>query len=243
MYRKLLAAAVAAVAIVALAASPASAGKLPRLWTDSTMTTPLRSVTTPPKDQPDALEFVNLEAFGFELRDTSETPFEPAECTEVEFGTAVVTNLPEEELKVSENKLAMPFGVAEGDNCFSANGLPVRLYFDTNPTGGVPATITFSGAGPLVFKGKIHKLKLSTEVVAPIPNLFCTITLENTELNLQDVTEGFVEENPPNLTASLVPGATGTETCPPSKLKHPINVKGSFFLETMSTTTDTAFIG
>src|SRR5258706_581490 len=40
----------------ALFAAPASA--TPRLWTNSTETTLLRSVTTEPKNQPDALEFV-----------------------------------------------------------------------------------------------------------------------------------------------------------------------------------------
>src|SRR2546429_17936 len=35
------------------------AGASPRLWTDSSEATPLRSITSTPKNQPDALEFDN----------------------------------------------------------------------------------------------------------------------------------------------------------------------------------------
>jgi hypothetical protein len=78
-------------------------------------------------------------------------------CNEVEIGTTVVVNS-----GAAETKLAMPFGVAEGDDCITQNPLgtfPVPAYFDTTAAGAVPATITITGGPPFIIT--IHKLHLA----------------------------------------------------------------------------------
>src|SRR2546422_11369802 len=90
----------------ALFAVPASA--TPRLWTDRTQTTLLRSVTSEPKNQPDALEFANEGPVSFLLMRLGF--IKPITCTELEFGTTVVGNNSLVK-SVVETKLALPFGV------------------------------------------------------------------------------------------------------------------------------------
>jgi hypothetical protein len=65
------------------------------------------------------------------------------------------------------------------------------------------------------------------------------VHLEGVSGELINVTEGFVEESPPNLNVSFA--AAVPITCGTTKLAGAFMAK--FFLETMSTTTDTAFIG
>jgi hypothetical protein len=212
-----------------LSAVPASAAPFPQFWTDSTKTTLLRSVTSVPKSQPDAMEFANNGPVLFANR-TKEEP--PIFCNEVEFGTTVVVNS-----GALETKLALPFGVAEGDNCNQDNPagvVNVPTYFDTGANGVVPATITVTGGPPFI--ATVHKLKLSQNR----PAGFCTVNLEGIKGELHNVVEGFVEEAPPNLNVGFE-GVPITTTC--GKKKFAEIFVANFFLETMSTTTDTAFIG
>jgi hypothetical protein len=235
MVKRLTVCLASALAFGALFASSAAAS-LFQLWTDSTKTTLLRSVSTEPKNQPDALEFVGELSFKF-LSETN------VQCHEVEFGTTVVVNSPEGEAKTGENKLAMPFGVAEGDNCSNEGveegGSPVQVFFDTSGGGSVPATITYGkpGAGGALV-GRLHKLKMSVFT----PARKCTVIIpEGTELIFENPTGGLVEEAPPNLQAHTSEVAV-TASCPPEK-KQKWTWRAEFFLETPSTVTDTAFMG
>jgi hypothetical protein len=254
MKSKLLAGLVAAAAIAAFSAASALAAPVPQLWTDSTKTTPLRSVTSTPVNQPDALEFVGVPSEVTEKFGLSGVAFEWEEkkalngvaCQEAEFGTTVVSNSPEGEVKTKENKLAIPFGVAEGDECTGSTGPavePALVYFDTTAAGAVPANITIA-PGPV---GHLHKLKFSIR----IGERFCTVTvLEGALVEFVNVTSGFVEESFPNLLATI-PGVLASGAPNASVLctrvgektvKVSGKVRGTFFLETMSTATDTAFI-
>jgi hypothetical protein len=223
---------VVACVLAAGALFAASAAAAPRLWTDSSQKTLLRSVLTPPKNQPDALEFDNegsvvgvIKVMGTEV---------PITCTEVELGTTVVANNDPSKAnkEILETKLAMPFGIAEGDNCQTPSGMPVPTYFDTNAAGSVNANITITGGPPFI--ATVHKLKLSQNV----GGTFCTDSLEGIKGEMKNATEGFVEEAPPNLNVALA--GPITVKCGTSSSHGTFS--GKFFLETMSTTTDTAFI-
>jgi hypothetical protein len=246
MKSKLFAGLVAAAAVGAFTAASALAGPVPQLWTDSTKTTPLRSVHSTPVNQPDALEFqtdTQLTPLEFGWNEPTGASVEVI-CNEVEFGTTVVSNSPEGELTSKENKLALPFGVAENDNCHdqgpgTTGAAPV--YFDTNAAGAVPANITL-GAGPV---GHIHKLKFSIDVDF---QRWCTVTVaEGTPVEFANATAGFVEESLPNLIARIpltaVSNISVLCTRPGEKTtKIKGRMTAEFFLETMSTLTDTAFI-
>ena len=231
MKRLLIGVAIAGLACVAFAAS-ATAAAFPQLWTDSTKTVPLRSVATTPANQPDALELNGQMSFPSGLRPAGE-PL--VRCNEVELGTTVVVNT-----GAVETKLARPFGVAEGDNCRrEREGSPVGpvtpTYFDTTAGGSVPASITIPAGGP-PFNVVIHKLRLSFDR----EGVFCRVTLEGVPGALENATEGFVEEAPPNL-SMIFNGPPVSTVCGKAKEVGPFG--GIFFLETMSTTTDTAFVG
>jgi hypothetical protein len=215
----------------ALFAASANATKL---WTDSSATEKLRSITSLPKNQPDALEFANEGPVEFRLMRKGFV--NPITCTEVELGTTVLGN---ESLvkKVIETRLAMPFGIAEGDDCngINSSGGPetVPTYFDTSAAGAVTASIAITGTGP--FTATIENLRVSQEVEK---GTFCTTTIQGVSGEISNVTAGFVEESPPNLNvgfSALVPVVCGKE-----KVSSVFNAK--FFLETMSSVTDTAFI-
>ena len=206
----------------------------------------LRSVASiPPKTklQPDAMEFVNNGPVEFTIKTVStkkggeETKL--VFCTEIEFGTTVVSNSPEG--KGEENTLALPFGVAEGDSCKTEPPTAaVRTYFDTTAAGWVPATITFKGGPPNkpIF-ATIHELKLSMN----FEPTFCTIPLEAVTGEVVNL-KGFPgEEEAPNL--ELVFSAaksTGFATCEGSKNKYEVSLTAHFLLETMSTLTDTVWV-
>jgi hypothetical protein len=228
MKSKLLAGFISVLVAGAVTAAPASAAPFPQFWTNVTKTTLLRSVTSVPKNQPDAMEFANEGPVVFVL--SSKEP--PIFCNEVELGTTVLVNS-----GALETKLALPFGVAEGDNCIQelpSGVIDVPTYFDTGATGAVPATITVTGGPPFV--ATVHKLKLSHNKAGR----FCTSDLEGIKGEVKNVVEGFVEESPPNLNVSFE-GAPITVTC--GKTKEKGVFIAHFFLETMSTTTDTAFVG
>jgi hypothetical protein len=82
----------------------------------------------------------------------------------------------------------------------------------------------------------IHKVKLSLNKGAA----FCTTSLEGAKGEIVNVLEGFVEESPPNLGMNFE-GVPVTTTCAGVKTVGPF--VAHFFLDTMSTTTDTAFVG
>lgn len=207
----------------------------------------LRSVTTlPSKHQPDAIEFNNEGSVAFTLRfpavktkgSKGEEIVKSVVCTEIELGTTVVTNL---EKEVEENKLAVPFGIAEGDGCDEVGGPAVPTYFDTGATGVVPATITFMRTTPEHAQATVHKLKLSYE----ISGQFCTATFEGTKGTVVDSKGPFsslTEEEPPNTSIEFA-NAPFTGTCEGktmTKFKGELTAK--FFVETMSTLTDTVWI-
>jgi hypothetical protein len=230
MKAKSLVGALLVLVLGALAAAPAFA-KAPHLFTNVTEKTLLRSVISTPRNQPDALEWAAERPMMFTFAGTMEGP---VECNEVELGTTVVANGVNAK-GVEETKLALPFGVAEGDDCMqSIPGalIEVPTYFDTGATGVVPATITITGGPPFI--ATVHKLKFSLNKAGT----FCTVATEPSG-ELVNQPEGFVEESPPNLHVTLA-GKTAV-TCGMKKLEG--TFVGLFFLETMSTTTDTAWVG
>ena len=152
MGKRFLAGLIAVLSVGSLSAAPAFANS-PKLWTDSSKTTLLRSVTTTPLNQPDSLEMVNSGTLTF----AGTIAPVPVECTEAEFvnhpvaknlGTTIIekgTKLIEKE----ETRLALPWGVFEGDNCNGVGTqLHVPVYFDTNTKGVGAAYITIGGVGP-----------------------------------------------------------------------------------------------
>jgi hypothetical protein len=230
MKRCLLAAALSAFASCVFVASASASAAFPQLWTNSSKTELLRSVTVLPKNQPDALEFELTQG---PMVFPSGEKHPPVLCNEVELGTTVLVNSGE-----AETKLATPFGVAEGDTCTidePAGPLTVPTYFDTGTSGAVIGNITIlGGAGP-PFHAVVHSMKLSINRAGT----FCTVALNGAAAGVENAVEGFVEESPPNLTLNFA-GVPVTTTCGAVKEKGPF--VAHFFLDTMSTTTDTAFV-
>jgi hypothetical protein len=230
MKPKLLLGSLFVLVLGALSAAPAFA-KSPHLYTDHFEKVLLRSVVETPKNQPDALEWANDGPVFFTFEVTGEPP---VECSEMELGTTVVANHVNAK-GLEETKLAMPFGIAEGDDCiqnFPAAPLQVPTYFDTTAAGVVPAVVTITGGPPFI--AKITKLKFSLDKAGT----WCTLGGEPTG-ELINVGEGFVEESPPNLNVTLATKTGGV--CGGKKFSG--TFVGNFFLETMSTTTDTAWVG
>jgi hypothetical protein len=244
MTKKVLLGLMLVLGVGALSAAPALA-HTPQFWTDKTETLKLRSVTsTPSKLQPDALEFSNNGPLETVIK-TIATKKEGSEektvlCTEVEFGTTVVVNSPEGE-KNHEDELAMPFGIAEGDACEEGkSGAAVPTYFDTTAVGVVPATVTFSGGPePTAIIATVHKLKLSEN----IGSAFCTLSLEGAKGEVHNSSGPFVEESTPNLNVQFTKAAlSGSCVEGPITRKFTGTFTANYFLETMSTLTDTAWI-
>jgi len=242
MKRCLMSALSAGVLVALLAMAPVSASAAPEFWSEAGPGRELlRSVSSvPSKDQPASIEFNNSGEVSFLVHTIGKTKEFKEEfvvlCNEFEYGTTVVTNNPEG--IGGENKLALPWGVAETDSCQEgAGGPPVPVYFDTTAAGVVPATITFSGVFPAI-KATLHKLKLSMQV----GKVFCTSTFENTSGEVVDVREGFVEETTPNTNIQFI-RAPFTGTCEGKPLiKFSGLLTANLFVETMSTTTDTVWI-
>src|ERR1700730_6009120 len=222
------------VSVFALMATSAWAG--PQLSTDNTRTTLLRDVNATPAHQPDALELVNNG--NVELAVEIAGLHKTIGCTEIEIGSTVLSNTN------TLAKLALPLGIAEGDNC-KVGTSNVPTYFDTLATGAVgnaangnvaSITVTEPKAGELI--ATINDLKLSHNV----PGIgFCTGDLNGIKGTITNVATGFVEEQTPNLnvqfTKAKVP-ITGVTGCPTEG-----EFTGNFVLETPSTTADTAFVG
>jgi hypothetical protein len=207
---------------------------------DKAAGTALRDVKTEPSPhQPDALEFVNNGAV------ILKTGVGTITCTELEFGSTVLSN------KVGTVELALPFGVAEGDNCTTPlleKTENVPTYFDTLESGAVGNTangkvasisLADSGAGTEII-ATVHNLKFSQN----IPTIgFCTGNVDGKTGTVTNVTAGFVEESTPNInvqfTKAKIPiTATGGTGCPTTSEAE---LTANFLLETPSTTTDTAF--
>jgi hypothetical protein len=231
------------VAAVSLSAAPASAAG-PAVFRTEQGGALLRSVSTLPSlRQPDAIEFNNEGPLSFVLRfiplkGEKEGAIKTVVCTEFELGTTVVTNVLE---GVEENRLAMPFGVAEGDNCQEIGGPAVPTYFDTSAAGVVPATITFMKTTPEHALATVHKLKMSYNVGGK----FCTAIFEGTKGTVVDSKGPFssmTEEGPPNTAIEFVnaPFNGSCEGKPVRKFNGELTAK--FFVETMSTLTDTVWI-
>jgi hypothetical protein len=191
----------------------------------------LRSVTSIPIRQPDALEFVLNGPVEFKIKEKGVIT-KTIVCTEVEFGTTVVSNSPEGE-KLPENKLAMPFGVAEGDSCKEGETV-VPTYFDTTAGGAVNASLTFRYVGTTV-KATVHTLKLSQN----FGGTFCTLELNGAEAEVNDVFPFGLEEAPNNLNLQFT-NAKLKDTCGETKSEGEFTA--NFFVETMSTLSDTAWI-
>jgi hypothetical protein len=234
--------AISVVCMFAFTASAAFADEDDQLL-DKAGGTGLRDVTAGPKNQPDALEFVNngnVELGGIAGLES------PIVCKEAEFGTTVLRAKATATLPV---EVALPFGVAEGDECTSkAGGLTIKVptYFDTlasgaigNAANGKVAAATIADTGPDTAAAvTLHNLKFSQN----IGGKFCVANLDGIVGHAANVTEGLVEEKPPNLnmhvTEVKVPIASGEGStgCPTEG-----KLTANFFLETPSTTTDTAF--
>jgi hypothetical protein len=197
----------------------------------------LRDVNTTPKNQPDAAEFVNNGNV------VLETSLGNITCTEIEFGTTVLR------AKATEAKpsveLAIPFGVAEGDNCTNSILGNVPTYFDTLATGpvgnaatGAVATVTVADNSPeATITATLHNLKFSQN----LGGKFCTGNLDG--LTGTVTNEKFVsEEKTPNLNVQFtgvkvpVTNGEGSTGCPTEG-----KLTANFFLETPSTTTDEAW--
>jgi hypothetical protein len=237
MRKNVLATGILALLVGALSAIPALAS--PGLWTNKSETTLLRSVKSPPINQPDALEFANQGNVAFILTNPKGEQ-KIVTCTEIEFGTTVVANNNVNKAGEAITKLALPFGVAEGDDCTTPNSAgslePVPTYFDTLANGVVPATITITGGPGPPFFATFNNLKFSQNIAG----LFCTESLPGIKGEVANGAEPFVEEMPPNLSVGIK--GIGPVTCG-GKKAGTVEVIARFFLETMSTTTDTAWIG
>jgi hypothetical protein len=184
---------------------------------------------------PDVLEFANngTVKFEYEAAGLKKT----LACREIELGGAVISNTE------SLLKLGVPFAVSEGDDC-ETGGASIINRFETTAEGvvGSPAlnkvaSITVTGTAE-PYTATVGNLKMGQ---AFLGIGLCIFNLNGVAGTVRNVTGEFVEEKPPNLniqfTLAHVPmeGATG---CPKEA-----SLTGNFFLETMSTTTDTAFIG
>jgi hypothetical protein len=230
---------VLAIAVLSPSAAPAS----PMLWTDAGKTTPLRDLEGSPPNYPDILEFANQRPVVF----SAEFPTGKvrAACKELELSTTVIINN-----GVEETTLSVPFGVFEGDQCLGSDGSLVPTRFQALPPGegtgvvGVApkttALMTITGS-----KGSFVATLDHLRVWQDIAGKFCAWNLDQVHGLVENVTEGFVEDAPPNLSLRFpavevpitnAPHATGC----PSAGRFSADL---LFLETMSTATDTAFVG
>jgi hypothetical protein len=205
----------------------------------------LRDVDKTPTNQPAALELVNngdLEVAGIAGLET------PIICKQVEFGTTVARA--KATVANPSVLLAIPFAVAEGDECtLKAGGLTIKvpIYFDTLASGAVgngangsvaTAAIADNSPGEAINGVTFHNLKFSLQWAVK----FCVANLDGLTATTTNVTAGFVEEMPPNLNAQFtnvtIPFANGEGStgCPTEG-----KLTANFFLETPSTGTDTAW--
>jgi hypothetical protein len=202
--------------------------------------TVLRDVSTAtPKNQPDALEFVN----NGEVK--LATTLGTIGCTELEFGTTMLHNT------VGNVVFALPFGVAEGDNCKLAL-VNVPTYFDTlnngvvgNQANGAVASVTVADTNNNnKVMAKVENLKFSQKVPGVGGSGFCVGDVNGKEGTVENSEGPFVEESTPNLnvqfTETVIPVTNGEGVVAPNCPTEG-KLTGNFFLETPSTVTDTAW--
>lgn len=191
---------VALAAMLAMAVVAASALAVSPQLLNKKGGTALRSVTSAPKNQPDAGEFVNVG----EVKLT--TGAGTIVCKEMEFGTTVTKN-PNSGAAVV---LAVPFGVAEagdgavGDTGCNVAGASVPTYFDTLANGAVGNAAT----------GEVATVSVTAAKVATVNNLFfsqnvptvgfCKGNLNGVTGTVANGTEPFGEEGANGLTLALV---------------------------------------
>ncbi len=258
MARKLLAALTAVLAMFAIATAPTFAHvRIYERGSNHLGVNPLRDHRGANNENPqvDSLEWVNEGEVAFTLEPRAPTGF--VLCDEVELGTTVLVNSGEE-----ETKLVLPWGVAEGFSselrrepersrgCRTAATEPVHTYFDILRNGAVGtelrvASITFPEpeaareAAEERWTVEVHNFSISQRLAGS----FCTVHLSGVRGTTENVTEGFVEESPPNLNITfteqklaVTPAGKG-QRCPQEE-----ELNARFFLETPSTETDTAFL-
>jgi hypothetical protein len=237
---KVLVGLAAALSVAALPA--ASAAAFPRFWTDHAKTTPLRDLATRPKLTPDFLEFANQGSVRFSA--AFPTGKDTVVCNELELGAALIINN-----GVEEAMLSVPFGVFEGDQCSGSNGALVPTRFETLPVGlglgavGVSpkiALITVTG-GSAPFTATVHYVRVWQDFAGK----FCAWNLHLIHGLIENASEGFVEEAPPNLSLKFpevevpITNAPRSSGCPNAGRFEAARL----FLETTSSAGDTAFVG
>jgi phospholipase C len=241
MKTRFLASVSLAVALVIAALCAPTTVASPIFWTYSTKTTPLRDLTVPPKNTPDSLELENRGpvTFSMDLPAGQVT----VSCNEVELGAAMDTNNGAE-----ETMLSITSGVFENDECVGSDGRRVPSRFHTVPP--------WLGVGAVGTTFKVTKLTVAGDS-APFPATIHYMTMEqdfgdkhciwNFELTggqIENATEGFVDEGPPNLSLKFLPvevpvkNATGSKGCPKAG-----TFSGEFTLESTSTASNAAFVG
>ena len=205
----------------------------------------LRDVNAAPKNQPDAAEIVNN---GNVVLSGLAGLEEAIICKEVEFGKTVLRA--KATVANPSVLLAIPFAVAEGDECETkAGGLKfeVPTYFDTlasgavgNSVNGNVATVNIADNSPTeaINTATLHDLKISQN----IGGKFCVGNLDGIAGVVANSEGPFVEEKTPNLNVQFtnatvaITNATGSTGCPTEG-----KLTANFFLETFSTGTDTAW--
>jgi hypothetical protein len=195
--------------------------------------TRLRELTTTPAGSPDSLEFVNSGSLAWKLSELSNT------CTEIELGAFVKTN------PVGGNpELALPWGVAEGDNCtFAVLFGPVTA--DAAHPGALQTSMVIKDDEPR--PNPIHAEVTKFEMAwLGMPFGTCIYGVKEAEKLVGNVTTTggpYGEEGAaPNLTVSfsgktMKKQAGSGEACP-AEIEL---TKAVFVLETPSTNTDGAF--
>jgi hypothetical protein len=166
-------------------------------------------------------------------------------CTEIELGATVLHN------EVGKVQLALPFGVFEGDNCQVA-GTRIPNYFDTlnsgavgNQANGEVARITIADENNSTkLMAKVENLTFSFKVFGVGGSGFCVADVNGKTAQVENSEHEFVEETLPNLnlqfTETAIPIADGEGVVAPHCPSEG-KLTGNFFLETPSTTTDTAW--
>src|SRR5436190_10237455 len=223
--------------VAALRPAPTSAS--PMIWTDSTQTTPMRDLTTPPKHTPDSLEFVNQGPVTFSME--LPTGRVTVSCNEVELGVTVDTNN-----GTDETMLSITSSVLESDECLGPDGRVPTRFHTLPPWLGVGAVgtgikvtkLTVAGdSSP--FAAAIHYMTMAQDWGTKT----CMWNFEMADGQLENATEGFVEEASPNLSLQFpgveipVKNATGSKGCPKTG-----TFRGEFYLKSTSTPTNTAFV-
>lgn len=225
-------------ALLALAAVASPAGAFTPQLLNKNGGTLLRSVATTPKNAPDAGEFTNVGEVKLA------TGAGAIVCKELEFGTTVTQNTGTAGTDVI---LAIPFGVAEGDEClFGTSEVPT--YFNTLTNGAVGnaatstvATVNVNAAGTATF----HNLSFTQNIPGGVG--FCKGNVDGVTGTVANGTEPFGEEGANGLTVTLtekeipITAAEGSACTGLAGTKAKLTA--TFRLETPSTGTEGWWLG